>query len=187
MITPEFDRWIAIDFKHAEFQRQICRYKHWATEMRLRECHKAKDERKIFKEGQKIIQNLKTWQEAYIPAYYEASLESLDDDTGSRRFLHYPRLEFESPLHAEIHLVFFDLLLITFFIIDPTPGAVSRERVEAATKHCQCIAAMGTSPGALAIETRTFGQFYVRLTFDDMYPEGRTSELRYLTNRTEVG
>jgi hypothetical protein len=177
MVTPEFDRWIAIDFKHAEFQRQICRYKCWASTLRKRDCHTVKDEQKIFREGQKIIQNLMTWQEAHIPPYSEASPGCVDDEVDSRQFLHYPRLQFESPLHAEIHLVFYNLILITSFIIDPAPGSVSIQRVDAATRHFQCLAAMGANPGALAIETRSFGQFYVRLTFDEPYPEGSALEV----------
>lgn len=178
MVTPEFDRWIEIDFKHAKFQRQICRFKYWATSLRKRACHTAKDERKIFKEGQKVIQNLINWQEAHIPPYIEVSPESVDDVVDSRQFLDYPRLQFESALHAEIHLVFYNLLLITSFIVDPTPGAVSNQRVSTAIMHCRCLAAMGTNPGALAIETRSFGQFYVRLTFDDSYPEGSILDVK---------
>src|SRR5271155_3958174 len=30
MVTPESERWIQLDFKHVDFQRDLARYKNWA-------------------------------------------------------------------------------------------------------------------------------------------------------------
>jgi hypothetical protein len=175
MVTPESERWIQLDFKHVDFQRDLARYKNWAESARKRETHTQQNEAKIVEEGEKLIERLQAWQQDNIPPYYDEPLtpQSLDDGevTQSRRFLGYSRYQFESPLHAEIHLLFYTLILFTTFVIHPVPGPVSQIRVDTAIKHCQCLAAMGV-PSSFAPETRTFGQFFVRLTFDDTYPQG---------------
>jgi len=183
MVTPESERWIQLDFKHVDFQRDLARYKNWAELARGLETHTAQDEAKIIEEGEKLIERLQTWQHENIPPYYDEPLtpQTQDDSetTQSRRFLGYSRFQFESPLHAEIHLLFYTIILFTTFVINPVPGPVSQMRVNTAIKHCQCLAAMGASPSSLAPETRTFGQFFVRLTFDDTYPEGNSLRLKF--------
>ena len=178
MVTPESERWIQLDFKHVEFQREVARYKYWADSTRNRVNYTEQDETKIVEEGLKLIQTLQTWQHDNVPPYYEAPLTPQSQDysevSRSRRFLAYSRYKFESPLHAEIHLLFYTLILLTTFVINPAPGPVSEIRVVTAIKHCRCLAAMGTTLSSLAPETRTFGQFFVRLTFDDTYPDGES-------------
>lgn len=181
MVTQESERWIQLDFKHVDFQRDLARYKNWAESARKLDTHTAQDETKIVEEGHKLIERLQTWQQENVPPYYDEPLTPQSQDDGetseSRRFLGYSRFQFESPLHAEIHLLFYTLILFTTFVIDPVPGPVSEIRVRTAIRHCQCLAAMGASPSSLAPETRTFGQFFVRLTFDDTYPNGDSSPL----------
>lgn len=182
MVTPESKRWIQLDFQHVEFQRQVARYKYWALSMRSRSTHTEEDETKVKQEGLNLLSDLQEWQRTHIPPYYEeplsprSTLDSFSDTSteviNTRRFLHHSRFQFEAPLHAEIHLLFYTLCLITTFIIHPVPGSMCPQRVELATQFCQCIAAMGESPSSLAPETRTWGQFCVRLTFDDTYPAG---------------
>jgi hypothetical protein len=179
MTTPESELWIRLDFKHVDFQRKLARYKYWAAQLRERKTYGDEDEAKIVAQGRKYIRELKRWQDMNIPPVFEEPLSpepsEPSDETdviNSRRFLFHPRLQFQSPIHAEIHLLFYTLLLFATFIMYPVPGSVTQERVDIATKHCQCMAAMGVSPGALSPEARTFGQFFVRLTFDDAYPEG---------------
>jgi hypothetical protein len=190
-ITAESNQWIQHDFKHVDFQRQIARYKFWATSQRKLERHSEKDEIKIVEHGHRIIRLLQEWQALNIPPYTEETLSfessPLNDTTDPPRFLRYPRCRFDSPLHAEIHLQFYGLILITSFIISPCPGSVSEDRIDTAIKYCQCLAAMGSNPGAMALGTRTFGQFYARLTFDDIYPEGNSKILALLTTREELG
>jgi hypothetical protein len=177
MATPDSERWVQLDQTHVIFSRQIARYKYWAASLRKREDHTEQDEQKIVERGKKLLQALQHWQQMDIPPYYEETPSpGAQDDCetiNSRRFLGYTRFQFESPLHAEIHLLYYGLILITSFIIDPVPGSFSQERVDTAIKHCQCLAVLGISPSALAPETRAFSQFYVRLTFDDAYPAGQ--------------
>jgi hypothetical protein len=164
MTTPESERWIRMDLKHVRFQRRVV------------DAYNDKDEIEILQEGLELIEEIHAWQEKNIPPYFEETrlFESDQDEdiNNTRRFLNYTRLKFESPLHCEIHLLFCQLILIITFVIDPSPGSTSQLRVDAAVKYCQCLAALGPSPSSGAPATRTFGQFYARLTFDDAFPEG---------------
>jgi hypothetical protein len=176
MVTPESEPWIILNLKTVRCQREVARYSYWAKTTRERADYIDKDERKIVEEGNKLLRKLVDWQTQIPPYYEEPQLETLSDDdfdtTSSRRFLGYRRYQFETPLHAEMHLLFYTLILITYFIRNPRPGSFAKDRVAAAIQFCQCLAAMGESPSSLGPEARTFGQFYCRLVFDDVYPEG---------------
>ena len=166
-----------MDLKHVRFQRRAVDFKYRATQRRKENAYNDKEEMEILEEGLELIEEIHAWQEKNIPPYFEETprLPESDEDediNNSRRFLNYTRLKFESPLHCKIHLLFYQLILIITFVIDPSPGSTSQLRVDAAVKYCQSLAALGPSPSAGAPATRTFGQFYARLTFDDAFPEG---------------
>jgi hypothetical protein len=176
-VTPEAEKWIVLDFKHAEFKRQVIRLKLCAESVRRKDIRDEQKEREITKEGLKLIKNIQDWQRDYLPKIYEepplpvcSNLETFY----SRRFLSYPRYQFKSPLQVEVHLLFFTLTLITYLVIDPSPGSTSPGRVDAACRVCQCLAALGDNPGCRGSLAMTAGIFGARLTFDDLYPNGKS-------------
>ena len=177
-VTPEHEKWVLRDFKHAEFQRQVIRMKLWAESLRKKDPNNEQgSESQIAEQAEKLIQAMKEWQQKYIPPFYEEEVRqarSTDDVEviNSRRFLQYPRYQFESPLHGEIHLLFYTLILTAYYVIEPAPGPTSAGKLDTAIRFCQGLAALGDNPGCRSPASKTSGQFFSRLTFDDSYPEG---------------
>jgi hypothetical protein len=178
-VTPEAEKWIVLDFKHAEFKRQVIRLKLCAESVRKKDIRDEQEEREITKEGLKLIKDIQDWQRDHLPKIYEEPPHSDLRIIYLRRFLSYPRYQFNSPLQMEVHLLFLTLTLLTYLVIDPSPGSISPGRVDAACRVCQCLAALGDNPGCRGSLAMTAGIFGARLTFDDLYPNGESILQKY--------
>jgi hypothetical protein len=149
------ERWMLTDFKHVEFLRMIARFKFWAEGIRKA----GGEEMDIVDWGDQITSTLEDWREHNILPYGE-------DEGQEPQFLWYPRLQFISRRHAEMHLLWCALLLMTSFIAFPTPGPHGPARTRTAVDFCNIFAYLEDGRGSVGTEARTFGQFFARLTFE---------------------
>jgi hypothetical protein len=158
----ESARWISMDLKHVEFLRLIARYKLWATQQR-----KANEkEMEIVQWGQKIMDAVDLSRRQRIPPYIEISPWHKHQRTEQTRFLNYPQLQFQSFLHAEMHLLWCTMLLMTSFVAYKEPCLRAPGRSKAAIEFCQIIAFLGEDTQSAGTESQTYGQFFARLAFD---------------------
>jgi hypothetical protein len=170
------ERWMLMDFKHVEFLRMIARYKFWAEEKRK----EGVEEGDIIDWGDQITTTLENWREQCILPY--------DKEEGEEpQFLWYPPLKFISRRHAEMHLLWCALLLMTSFIAFPTPGPHGPARIKTAVEFCNILAYLEDGGGSVGTEARTFGQFFTRLTFEKgPFIAGTTVEIG-LMDRAKMG
>jgi len=173
--------WISMDLKHVEFLRIIARYKLWATQQRKVNDSK---EMEIAQWGQKIMDAADLWRHQHISPYLEifpSHKQQQQQELEEKQFLNYPQLQFQSSLHAEMHLLWCTMLLMTSFVAYKTPCLRAPGRSKTAIEFCQIMAFLGEGAQSAGTESQTYGQFFARLAFEHgpFCAERQWAEARY--------
>lgn len=169
------ERWVRFELEITEYLYEIATYKEWVEQLRRRdeETSGSVCEHDIVKRGEELKSAIYSWGSGLEPPTEISSLPEkntehrLNDKT---RFLDYPKLQFCSPFHGEIYLLWYTSLLILSYIRRPHPAVSDHERLALAIRFCQCLAALGDEYGAVTIKSLGFGLFYATLTFKYEHP-----------------
>jgi hypothetical protein len=135
---PEAQPWVFMDLRHVEFLRMITRFKIWAEKQRkIANAVQEPDESEIVDWGNRIMEKLEDYRQQVIPPYERMG------QTGERQFLGFPQLKFVSQVHAQMHMVWCAMWLITSHVAYPIVGSKAPGRQEAAIEFGQMWAALG--------------------------------------------
>lgn len=191
-----------VEFTRSEWMRTISTFRRWASTQRAA-AGGFEDpfvEEAIARQGDVIAGDIVNWANRTIPKYIETlSTMSIDDHAAQgynycssyleqpiltttfdpHQFLNFPRVQFQSEDNCETTMIYLGLLLLVSYSTYPQSGHLPFSRWELAVKFCQCFAAVPNHEEVSMIN-RIFHLFYARLTFDESFPKGNSSSLKWL-------